>query len=800
MPIGDNFLVPGGALRGPLFENLLRRMAPAARELAVGERLGAFEIVRELGRGGMAVVYLARRADGEFEQEVALKLMRPGANPDATMQLFLRERQILAGLQHPAIARLIDGGRTPDGLLWFAMDLVRGERIDRYSLRHCLDVRQRLRLFSAVCEAVQSAHARLLIHRDIKPSNILVTEGGEPKLLDFGIARWLDDASGPGDRAHTVGYASPEQLRGEGVSIASDIFQLGRLLTALLAPHLQIDAAVSTGVMATSGPSPPGAARGSSADVADVELRAITAMATRDDPSQRYSTVVALRADVDAWLAQRPVVARAGGAGYRGRKFVRRHRAAVAIAAAIALAFVATIIGFTLRLAEQRDRALAEAAKSEQVTRFLIELFQVNDPSESRGDTLTANQVLERGAARAGRELASQPLLQANLLAAIGEVYSSLGQLQRAAPALEETLRLRERNGAGRLDIARALGALSFLRHKQARFDEALALLDRSASLLQAYLDEPESALLYARQLSNRGLTLKNLGRYDLARVAYQESLTRLSAELGSDDPLVAKVYNNLGLLERELDRQSEAEALLRRALAIYATNYGEMHPLWYGTANNLTMLLSEQGRLDEAEGLIKKTMVIAEHLYGAQSAEMATVTNIYGNLLSDQGHKREAIPQYERAAQLWRAALGDTHPNAGHALLNLGHRYDELGDEVRALDYYQQCLALWSKSLAPDNPLVATAQTEVGKALNVLQRFEEARPYLESSLATRLAKLPADSIDTAGTRMLLAEVARAQARNAEAAPLFDAALDAYKKRYGEDDAIYQKALELSRQ
>src|SRR5271170_2885657 len=451
----------------------------------MGDRIGPYRVLRTLGAGGMGEVYLAERADAQFEQQVAIKMVHGGELGGGMHSRLKLERQILAQLDHPNIAHLLDGGSLPDGRAYIVMEHVDGITIDVFCNSNRLDIAARLKLFQTVCAAVHYAHQNLIVHRDLKPSNILVTAAGVPKLLDFGIAKLLDERQA---RQHTLAitqadirimtpdHASPEQVTGQPITTSSDVYVLGVLLYKLLAgsgpfvisslrlteieraicerdPRRPSQAVVtddseeSRSIAESRNTNPKRLARSLAGDLDNIVL-----MAMRKEPERRYSSAHQMSSDIQRYLDGRPVIARRDTWSYRSSKFVRRHWLPVTAgvgAAALVLTFAATTYRQSLRIAaerdrvaQQRERAEHERARAEEVSSFLVNLFKLSDPEENRGNQVTARELLDSGAKRLQSGLQDQPATKAALLSTVGAVYDSLGQYQDALPILSESLKL----------------------------------------------------------------------------------------------------------------------------------------------------------------------------------------------------------------------------------------------------------------------------------------------------------------------------------------------------------------------
>ena len=448
----------GDFIETPVFRIRLDEVEP----LAVGERIGAWRIVREIGWGGMGAVYLAERADQEFEQRVAIKLVRRGMDTDEIVRRFRSERQILAHLDHPNIAKLFDGGTTADGRPYFVMEYVEGRPIHDFCDERKLSVRERLELFRQVCAAVHFAHQNLIVHRDLKPGNILVTADGVPKLLDFGIAKLLDPtqeafALTRADlRPMTPDYASPEQVRGEPITTASDVYSLGvllyRLLTGQRPYRPTTDPQALAEAICKTEPVRPSSAIARAGEIPDSETRIlrrqvagdldnIVLMAMRKEPQRRYASVDQLSNDIERHLEGLPVVARKDTLGYRTRKFVGRHKLGVTLAAATLL----MIVGFSITVTLFWQRAERARERAQAVSGFLGDLFSASDPKRSRGEPITVLEILDQGSRKMDRSSKVEPEVRADLMSTMGLAYLSLGQWDQAKRLFEVALDLHRR-------------------------------------------------------------------------------------------------------------------------------------------------------------------------------------------------------------------------------------------------------------------------------------------------------------------------------------------------------------------
>jgi tetratricopeptide (TPR) repeat protein/tRNA A-37 threonylcarbamoyl transferase component Bud32 len=662
MPIDWNSFRTGGAFGGAFAQSLL-----PARELpglSAGQRIGPYVVERELARGGMAIVYVARRADGEFEQRVALKWMAPSQDEPALEAMFRRERDILASLEHPGIARLLDGGRTAEGMLWFAMELVEGEAIDRWCEANGADRASRLRLVIALCEALAFAHGRLLIHRDIKPANVLVDARGRVRLLDFGIARLADQSDLQGHHALTPGFASPEQLRGEPTTVASDVYQVGLLLALLLG----CVRAPAPGLHATQcdseRPRPDVTALPDTATShLPAPLTSIIHRATAPLPGQRYASVDALRDDLERLLDDRPVRAHAGSLLYPLHCLVRRQPLA---STAAVLALLAVIAGGTAanlsRIEARRSeaRALQAQRTAEETTQFLLSIFRAPDPRSNPGLDLTARELLDRGIAGIDR-LHDEPAVQASLLAAVGEVTRNLGDYTRAAGLLQRAIDMYAAGpAADPARLADLLTKLGNLQRETEALAEAAANHRRAIAVMAgAGLGGTAEA---ATMHNNLGLVLRRMGRLDEAQVELQQAID-MRAALGL--PAMAEQLSNLGALQLSRGRFDLAHAGFESAWRALPAEMAENDTVRLTVLANLGLTSRELGRLGESLAYTTRVIRLERQTYGDGHPELASTLYGHGTTLFRLGRHAEARDALDRAVALRESALGATNPRS---------------------------------------------------------------------------------------------------------------------------------------
>lgn len=732
----------------------------------VGQKVGPYRLAGELGRGGMGRVYLAERVDQQYRAEVAIKFVHGAFADPAVVARFRAERQILADLNHPGIARLLDGGAAPDGTPFLVMERIAGLPVDRYCDERGLGLRARLRLFLQVCRAVEYAHQALVVHRDLKPSNIMVTEAGEPKLLDFGIARLVDpgaeDAETTVLRALTPAYASPEQARGARATVATDVYSLGVVLYRLLAgrePFLL--RGLSPGeverVLSEVEPERPSLAARRLADGGQVapmwagdlagDLDTIVLKAMGKTPAERFPSVAALREDLERHLEGRPVLARPASAGYRLGKFARRFRRELAAGVVALTAVVALTVWYVTRVAAERDLARREAAKATEVARFLQQLFEVNDPAEARGETITARELLDSAAGRVNRDLADQPEIQATMLRVIGSTYASLAISERATPLLRQALaRERALHPAPHPDISAAAIALGTALQDLGEVDSAGPLL------AQAYADQrllfgPVSAEA-AEAAGHLGDLRETVGDYAAAESLRTEALRVERQVRPPGDPAIIHAVVELGGLLRRLQRREEAEPLLREGLAALRARYGEENLGVSATERNLGALLRDRGAYAEAESLYRLSLATRRKLLGEDHPEYANTLNSYALLLQQEGDTAGTVVTFAEFIRLIERAYPRPHPSLAAGYNNQGFALFEVGRYEEAATSFRKAIAVQQQVLRPGHANRSHPLVGLGLVRLRQERFAEAEGYLRQALVIREGALPAGHRD----------------------------------------------------
>ena len=777
-------------------------------------RVGPFRVEREIGRGGMGAVYLAERDDAQFEQRVALKVVR-GLGADASLvRRFREERRILARLEHRHIARLLDGGVTDDGTPWFAMEFIEGERIDRWCDARSLSIDARLRLFEATCEAVQYAHSQLVVHRDLKPSNIMVTATGELKLLDFGVAKLLsaeDTEVTLTMLGMTPQYAAPEQVRGQPITTATDIYALGVLLYELLTGKRPYEvsqrspAEVERIVCGVEPPRPssafegvdgPERARLRAATPERLQRRlrgdldTIVAKAMKKDPAERYTTVGALAEDLRRHLQHETISARPDSPLYQAAKFVRRHRGGVALATALALGIVVVM------LREYRLRGLAEseARTAHSVEQYLLTVFGTADPflpQDSSAAGATARQLLDRGTARLDTALATEPQVRSRIRTALGRVYANLGLYDQSSRQLELALsEQRELNGDRNAAGAEILDELGLLRDRQGRIEEADSLLSMSLERYRSISGGTDSAT--AATLEHLSEVRRERNEFSSAEALVREALS-IRRAIHGDSALATSISQQmLAEVLHDQGNDSAAAPLFRSALAIRERVVGRNHPLVAKTMFNLALTERRLGRIAQAESLYRQTLDVQRRTLGEDHPAVASTLNGLADMLHKAASRSdEAEALLRESLAINRRRLGEQHVEVSTNLGNLAAIVRERGDYLEAERLIRQALAIDEATFGPEHSYVAYDLNELATLLRMRGKPDSAAPIIRRVLATQRRLGGEGHRNTVAVKVSLGRALREDGKFTEAADVFREALTHLKPDNPDTDPFH---------
>ncbi|MGV8942029.1 MAG: tetratricopeptide repeat protein [Lysobacter sp.] len=818
--------------------------ATLARDDKAPSQIGVYRIAGEIGRGGMGTVYLGHRNDGQFEQHVAIKVVRDTVrDSDSMLARFRDERRILARLKHPGIAYLLDGGSLADGRPYFVMEYIHGNQITSHADHTCLDVRGRLRLFRDVCAAVAHAHRNLVIHRDLKPGNVMVQKDDQGhasiKLLDFGIARIIQDGLGddPGDdgyqldgdpssrpvsapamterspteygeRILTPRYAAPEQIRGEPATTSSDVYALGLLLHELLTGTHPFGTAVSTAhemlgaIMAGSPTLPSLTASRTDAAVATLrdstprqlarqlrgDLDSIVLKAIQNDPDQRYASVGQLADDVRRHLEGDVVTARHATAAYRTGVFLRQHRNGVATTL---LAVGASVLLASLhlsRITHERDLAHTEAAKARQVSNLLVSMLESADPEQARGEEISVREVLDRASSRIEVELAEQPDVRARMDAIIGTVYTRLGKYDKGETFLTRALDLQSsRHGPAHPETLDTMQAMATLAMRRGENGEAEKLLRK---VLAQRLEQPQpDTMLVAATRNDLGAALSRQGKDDEAEVLYRAALAAATETAIAAPEALLSARNSLAVLLVGKGEFKEAEEHYRQVLAQRRELQGPAHPDLSNSLNNLGVLLSKQQRFPEAEQLLRESLAMKRKLYdGDQHPSVALAMSQLASVLTKQKRYEEAEPMYLQALDMRRKSLKSGHPHIATNLNNLANLYREQNDYDRAEPLYREAIAICREGMGPEHPWTASMIRNLGEMYLRAGKASAAEDSLREALRIRRTNRPEDHWEVADVQSLLGAALAEQGSLDAAKPLLNAGYTSLVRARGEQD------------
>ena len=762
----------------------------AAERASEARSIGPYQLIRRLGEGGMGQVWLAEQT-APIQRQVALKLIKVGRYDDSVLQRFYAERQSLAMMDHPAIAKVFDAGATPDGQPYFVMEFVSGRPITDYCDRKRLKIRERLELFIKVCEGVQHAHQKAIIHRDLKPSNILISEtDGKPvpRIIDFGIAKAaqavdtlnekMNVLTRAGGAVGTPGFMSPEQADPTvlDVDTRTDVYSLGVVLYELLTASLPFDVRqwktkpwheVLRQLQEEDPPSPStrvstessSAAQNTGTDPQKLvtqirgDLDWITLKALERQRDRRYSSPADLAADLCRYLLNEPITARPPSVGYRLRKFAGRNRLAVAFTAALLI----LIVGFAISMTVERNRARREAETSRRVSDFMANMFKIPDPSQSRGSTITAREILDKGSEQIEQKLGQDPQVQARLMQTMGATYRGLGLFDQARTLLEHAIAIQKR----------ALGP-----------------------------EHPETL----RSMSLLGVALEGLGRREDSERVLREALAGQQKVLGTEAP---ETMDTVSYLSDTLDMEghlAEAEGLIRRTLAIQQRTLGPENSATLRSMRSLCRNLHDQGRLAAAEKFDLETIALEEHALGPDHPGTFWTINQLALVLQEQGRYAEAEKLFRETLAVSTRVLGPDHNNTRAALANIGLVLQQEGHFQEAEAIQRQELAATRIAEGPENPDTLDSVNELGITLGKEHKLKESEMLLRASLGTSMRTLGPTATVTLNAMSSLALTLAYEKREKESIALFDKLIEYAANAEGtaQSDANYQYAVGLA--
>ena len=710
----------------------------------VGMTLGAYTIEKRLAEGGMGIVYLARRSDEQFEQAVAIKLLSARFTTPDLRRRFLHERQVLARLQHPNIGMLLDGGETDDDVPYLVMEYIAGVPIDEYCERRNFSLEQRISLFGDVCSAVQFAHTNLVVHRDIKPSNVLVTDDGVVKLLDFGIAKLVDapiDAGLTmiGSNIFTPRHASPEQVRGEQITTATDVYALGLMLYELLTGSFpyEITSTTSAGTIETiiTNQTPPPPSRVADAKTAKKlrgDLDTIVLKCLRKRPELRYPSVAEFSGDLERYREHRPILARPPTLAYLVARYCRRNRAAAIGVSATLLAIVAGAVAATAGFIQAREAeraALVEAKNAEAVSGFLVSLFDESNPNVSAGEERSVRELLDAGRERVDAELSDTPVVQARMLATLAGVYKGLANYEVAEALQQRATAVAEEHAASDLVLVATMQSdLGDLYRIEGKHEAAITTMRSAIDAFEA--SGAGSSPAWGDALGHLGLVLIEMDNRDEGLLRLEQALEMRRQLFDEPHADIALSLHNLAWYHSRGDL-ALAEQYAIEAVAMREAVYGNVHPRVASSVSMLSRIYQSQSRWDDAEREAQKSVDIAGQIFETGHPDLSFAMYELASVLRDKGSLEEARDLFATIVDWERVSLGEMSYDYGMSLKAYADVLVRLGDYLTAEPILRQSLSIFEAGPRSARRAWHTGAVALANVLIDTRRYDEAAELL---------------------------------------------------------------------
>ena len=791
-----------------------------------------FQIVRKLGEGGMGQVWLAEQTS-PVKRQVALKLIKAGMYDEAVVQRFQAERQSLAIMDHPAIAKVFDAGATPQGQPYFVMEYVCGLPITEYCDQKKLKIRDRLELFIQVCEGVQHAHQKAVIHRDLKPANILVVEvDGKPvpRIIDFGLAKATtphmagETFTQLGYFMGTPGYMSPEQADPkvqdgvQDIDTRTDVYSLGVVLYVLLAGLQPFETRQGQKppleewlrTLREEDPPSPSHKVGSDRNTASATAEArcteprqlvntlrgdldwITMKALEKDRGRRYGAPSELAADIRRYLDDRPVVARPASAGYRLRKYTRRHGVAVGVGVGLVLLLATFLVLQALqlrRITRERDRANHERDRATRITDFMTGMFKVSDPNEARGNSVTAREILDKASKDMGTGLAKDPEVQAQMMQVMASTYENLGLYPRAYElakrALDSRLSLLGENDPKTLE---SMAQLGWILTREGHYPEA-EKLERQALVSERRILGPDDPITLVT-IDHLAVTVQNQGHYEEEETLERQAIAIGTRVLGPEHEQVLRSMNNLGLALLYQSRYAEGEQEFRQLVDSGRRVWGPGHPRTVTAMGNLAFALQAQGRLAEAEPLYRENVAALQHVLGADHPNTTVAMDGLADLLSAEGHRTEAEKLLRETVEIRQRTLGPEHADTLRSKSNLADLLLKEGHVHEAEKLQRETLAVKVRVLGSGNPQTWVSQSSLAEILIREGHYAEAEKIARETFEVQVRSLGPQHSDTLTTLQQLGKAMAYCHRYPEASTLFREVIEKQDNSKGQGDAF----------